>query len=112
MQATVHQFDDLAVRKGKRARWSQLADPADPGTFVCQLERLLMRLGDLHLRISLARLPICGPEPKIGRLAQAVVGGLQDPCALIGTMPDGSVVAAFLGPRGDDGTCGDEATRR
>lgn len=94
MQATVYLFDDLAWRK--RARWSRPSDPQDLSQFVCQLETLLKRLGDLHLRISLARLPL-GEET--ARLGQTIVDNLQDPCALVGLMPDGSVVAAFLGPR-------------
>jgi hypothetical protein len=95
MQATVYLFDDLAWRK--RVRWSRSTDPHDLDQFVCQLETLLKRLGDLHLRISLARLPLGGEEAT--RLGQAIVDNLQDPCALVGLMPDGSVVAAFLGPR-------------
>jgi len=95
MQATVYLFDDLAWRK--RARWSRPIDPQDLDQFVCQLETLLKRLGDLHLRISLARLPLGSGET--ARLGQAIVDNLQDPCALVGLMPDGSVVAAFLGPR-------------
>jgi hypothetical protein len=105
MQATIYLFDDLAWRK--RARWSRPSDPHDLDQFVCQLERLLKRLGDMHLRISLARLPL-GERGAEARLGQAIVDNLQDPCALIGLMPDGSVVAAFLGPRGGDSTVGDE----
>jgi len=108
MQATVYLFDDLAWRK--RARWSRPTDPHDIDQFVWQLETLLKRLGDLHLRISLARLPLGG---EAARLGQAIVDNLQDPCALIGLMPDGSVVAAFLGPRGGDSAVADnEMTAR
>src|SRR5262249_11934261 len=101
MQATVYLFDDLAWRK--RARWSRPTDPHDLDQFVCQLETLLKRLGDLHLRISLARLPL-----ETTRLGQAIVDNLQDPCALVGLMPDGSVVAAFLGPRDTVSAVADE----
>lgn len=94
MQATVYSFDDLSWRK--RARWSRPADPRNGDQFVCRLEDLLRRLGDLHLRISLARLPLAESSDRTG---QAIVDNLQDPCAVTGTMPDGSVVAAFLGPR-------------
>ncbi len=103
MQATVYQFDDLAWRK--RARWSRPLDPHDLDQFVCQLETLLRRLGDLHLRISLARLPVGERGAEAG---QAIVDNLQDPCALVGLMPDGSVVAAFLGPRANDSAVADE----
>jgi hypothetical protein len=106
MQATVYLFDDLAWRK--RARWSRPADPRDLDQFVCQLEALLKRLGDLHLRISLARLPVGELGAEATRLGQAIVDNLQDPCALVGLMPDSSVVAAFLGPRASDSTVADE----
>jgi hypothetical protein len=110
MQATVYLFDDLTWRK--RARWSRPADPCNADQFVCQLERLLKRLGDLHLRISLARLPLGEKAGEATRVGQAIVDNLQDPCALVGTMPDGSVVAAFLGPRGGDNAGDDEMTER
>lgn len=106
MQATVYQFDDLAWRK--RARWSRPVDPYDLDQFVCQLETLLKRLGDLHLRISLARLPVGERAAEATRQGQAIVDNLQDPCALVGLMPDGSVVAAFLGPRGNDSAVADD----
>jgi hypothetical protein len=106
MQATVYLFDDLAWRK--RARWSRPSDPHDLDQFVCQLETLLKRLGDLHLRISLARLPVGERGAEATRLGQAIVDKLQDPCALVGLMPDGSVVAAFLGPRANDSAVADE----
>jgi hypothetical protein len=106
MQATVYLFDDLAWRK--RARWSRPTDPHDLDQFVCQLETLLKRLGDLHLRISLARLPVGEWGAETTRLGQAIVDNLQDPCALVGLMPDGSVVAAFLGPRANDSAVADE----
>jgi len=111
MQATVYLFDDLAWRK--RARWSRPVDPHDLDQFVCQLETLLKRLGDLHLRISLARLPLGERGVEATRLGQAIIDNLQDPCALVGLMPDGSVVAAFLGPRASDSAVADdEMTQR
>jgi hypothetical protein len=83
------------------------------GTFVRQLDRLLHRLGDLHLRISLARLPLTALGDDAAPVAQAIVENLRDPCVLGGVTADGSVVAAFLGPRGDVGTSGDrEVTAR
>jgi len=106
MQATVYLFDDLAWRK--RARWSRPTDPHDLDQFVWQLETLLKRLGDLHLRISLARLPLGELGVEAGRAGSAIVANLQDPCALVGLMPDGSVVAAFLGPRANDSAVADE----
>jgi hypothetical protein len=109
MQAAVYFFDDLTWRK--RARWSRPADPRNVDQFVCQLEQLLKRLRDLHLRISLARLPLVENGSEEGATAgRAIVDNLQDPCAVVGMMPDGSIVAAFLGPR--DGIDDDEMTGR
>lgn len=75
--------------------------------FVRQLDRLLHRLGDLHLRISLARLPLTALGDDAAPVAHAIVENLRDPCVLGGVAADGSVVAAFLGPRGDTGVTGD-----
>ncbi len=72
MPATVYSFEDLTSRK--RARWSRPADPHDHNHFVCQLERLLQRLSDLHLRISLARLPLGEHAPAAARLGETIVG--------------------------------------
>lgn len=106
MQATIYRFDDIAWRN--RARWSHPANPSDRDQFVCQLERFLQRLRDLHLRISLARLPLEEKADEARRRGQSLVDNLADPCALAGLMPDGSVVAAFLGPRDDDSMVGDD----
>jgi hypothetical protein len=110
MQATVYLFDDLTGRK--RARWPRPADPRTGDPFVAQLELLLQRLGDLHLRISLARLPLDEQGGQPAGLGQSIVDNLQDPCALAGIMPDGSVVAAFLGPRGGYGVGDDDMAAR
>lgn len=104
MAATVHLFDEITRRNQARCSHSSVAGDIDH--FVCQLERLLRRLGDLHLRISLVKLPMRGRAPALG---QTIVRNLQDPCALVGIMPDGSVVAAFLGPRNPDIAAADEA---
>ncbi len=108
MQATVYSFDDLAARK--RARCSRPVLSHGPDSFICQLERLLKRLGDFHLRISLARLSLDRHGNEAVSKGQMILEGLQDPCAIAGTLPDGSIVAAFLGPRGADNTVGDSET--
>jgi AcrR family transcriptional regulator len=101
MHATVYSFDQAVSRK--RGGDASPIDARAEVPFASQLERLLERLGGFRLRISLAWLPG----------GQAVVEQLQDPCALVGAMPDGSIVAAFLGPRGGDSTAGDaEMTAR
>lgn len=107
MLATVHLFDEVA--RCKQARGSRSTDTGSLDQFVHQLERLLRQLGDLHLRISLVRLPLRDHLSGSNHLGQAIVRNLQDPCALVGTMPDGSVVAAFLGPRNSDIASADEA---
>lgn len=85
----------------------------DSDRFVWQLDALLRRLGDVHLRISLARLSLHELRGDGMLLSQAIADNLLDPCAMAGVMPDGSVVAAFLGPRSNTGGAGDdEITRR
>ncbi|MGH6933565.1 MAG: hypothetical protein ACREEE_14155 [Dongiaceae bacterium] len=104
-------------------RMNQVGRPADrdqawlldrDGTdrFVWQLDALLRRLGEVHLRISLARLSIEGADRQGLQLAQAIAENLLDPCAMAGSMPDGSVVAAFLGPRSGAGVAGDDEIAR
>ncbi|MGE4229671.1 MAG: hypothetical protein AB7E71_15080 [Dongiaceae bacterium] len=101
----------MAARK--RVRCSRPVPSHGPDSFICQLERLLKRLGDFHLRISLARLSLDRHGNEAVSTGQTIAEGLQDPCAIAGTMPDGSVVAAFLGPRVGDYTVGDsEMTAR
>lgn len=100
MHATVYSFERAASRKRRRGASPAPARADEP--FASQLERLLERLGGFRLRISLARLPG----------GQAIVGKLRDPCAVVGTMPDGSIVAAFLGPRGDSMAADAEMTNR
>jgi hypothetical protein len=99
---------DLAGGSGPAA-----VDTNELEEFFWQLERLLRRLGDLHLRISLARLNTKVKADGWRPTARRIADRLEDPCALSGVMPDGSVVAAFLGPRGEIGESGDrEMTSR
>lgn len=80
--------------------------------FIWQLDALLRRLGDIHLRISLAQLSSQAMGGDGMSLGQAIADNLLDPCAMAGVMPDGSVVAAFLGPRADAGLAGDDEIGR
>lgn len=73
--------------------------------FAAQLEWALRRLSVTRMRISLARLTL--PESCLDRAA-ALAEAVDDPCALVGAMPDGSIVAAFLGPR-PYGSAGDRS---
>ncbi len=106
MLATIYRFEEATWRN--TARRDRPAEPLESDRFFWQLDRLLRRLGDLHLRISLARLPLPANRPGGDRLADGIADNLQDPCALAGVMPDGSIVAAFLGPRGNGGAIGDQ----
>jgi len=83
-------------------------DPCGFHQFLRQFDCLLRRLSDLHLRISLARLPLTEHGDELAHSGNAIVDNLLDPCAVAGVMPDGSVVAAFLGPRDGDSAVGDE----
>jgi hypothetical protein len=103
MQARVYRFDDGAWRRPPDG-----IDPAGFHRFLRQFDCLLRRLSDLHLRISLARLPVAEQGGEAARLGNAIADNLLDPCAVAGVMPDGGVVAAFLGPRDSDSAVGDE----
>jgi len=106
MPATVYRFHEGNWRA--RQQTADGADAAGFHRFLRQFDCLLQRLSDLHLRISLARLPLAERGTMAGPLGDAIVENLQDPCAIAGMMPDGSVVAAFLGPRDGDSVVGDE----
>jgi hypothetical protein len=77
-----------------------------PGALVSKLDTQLRRLADLHLRVSLARLD---REVAAGAGLQQVVDGLYDPSSIVGVGGDGSIVAAFLGPRQSEDAQGDRA---
>jgi hypothetical protein len=109
MQATIYSFEDLTRRKrAEQARSSVGEALPQAQQFVGQLEGLLRRLADLHLRISLARLPLAGLSGETAALGRGIVDNLRDPGALAGQMPDGSVVAVFVGPRSGTSPVGDE----
>jgi len=104
MEATVYRFDGGRFSR----RQGEGIEARGFDRFLRQFDCLLQRLGDLHLRISLARLALPGRAVEPVSLGRAIVDNLQDPCAVAGVMPDGSVVAAFLGPRDNDNVVGDE----
>src|SRR5262245_53289740 len=94
------------------------ADPARTGStgvalptgFVSKLDAQLRRLADLHLRVSLARLDSEVISDREDQPTQQIVDGLYDPSSIVGVGGDGSIVAAFLGPRDlDGGLSGDQA---
>jgi len=79
-----------------------------PNAFVNKLDAQLRRLADLHLRVSLARLDREVISGRGETPTQQIVDGLYDPSSIVGVGGDGSIVAAFLGPRDQDGS-GDQA---
>jgi hypothetical protein len=93
------------------------ADPAQTGStgmalptgFVSKLDAQLRRLADLHLRVSLARLDSEVISDRDDQPTQQIVDGLYDPSSIVGVGGDGSIVAAFLGPREHEGKSGDQA---
>jgi len=106
MQARIYRLNEGAWRGMPRS--ADGMDPCGFHQFLRQFDCLLRRLSDLHLRISLARLPLTEQGDELARFGNAIVDNLLDPCAVAGVMPDGSVVAAFLGPRDGDSAVGDE----
>jgi hypothetical protein len=101
-------------------RYPSDIDGAAPGIvhpeadrFHWQLDSLLRRLGDLRLRISMARLSVGHAGAPEFWASRNIADNILDPCAMVGVMPDYCIVAAFLGPRFDAGSGGDrEMTRR
>lgn len=79
-----------------------------PSGFVSKLDAQLRRLADLHLRVSLARLDREVISTHDGAPTQQIVDGLYDPSSIVGVGGDGSIVAAFLGPREQEGSSGDQ----
>jgi len=80
-----------------------------PNAFVSKLDAQLRRLADLHLRVSLARLDREVISSGSDTPTQQIVDGLYDPSSIVGVGGDGSIVAAFLGPREHEGASGDQA---
>jgi hypothetical protein len=80
-----------------------------PNAFVSKLDAQLRRLADLHLRVSLARLDREVISGRSDTPTQQIVDGLYDPSSIVGVGGDGSIVAAFLGPRDQEGSSGDQA---
>jgi hypothetical protein len=74
-----------------------------PNAFVAKLDSQLRRLADLHLRVSLARLDREVISGRNDAPTQQIVDGLYDPGSIVGVGGDGSIVAAFLGPREQEG---------
>ena len=86
-------------------------DPQAGNSFLGQLDWMLRRLSAAHVRISLVRLVlpahVAGAEQAAARIAQ----DLDDAYGMAGVMWDGSVVAAFFGPR-QAGAAGDRQQTR
>ena len=80
-----------------------------PSGFVSKLDAQLRRLADMHLRVSLARLDREVIAAHSDAPTQQIVDGLYDPSSIVGVGGDGSIVAAFLGPRELEGSSGDQA---
>ena len=86
-------------------------DPQAGNSVLGQLDWMLRRLSAAHVRISLVRLVlpahVAGAEQAAARIAQ----DLDDAYGMAGVMWDGSVVAAFFGPR-QAGAAGDRQQTR
>jgi hypothetical protein len=69
-----------------------------PNAFVNKLDAQLRRLADREVISGRGDTP-----------TQQIVDGLYDPSSIVGVGGDGSIVAAFLGPRDQEGSSGDQA---
>lgn len=81
-------------------------DPQAGSSFLGQLDWMLRRLSTSHVRISLVRLVLPAHIPGSEQLAARIAQDLDDAYGMAGVMWDGSVVAAFFGPR-QTGAVGD-----
>lgn len=75
-------------------------------SFLGQLDWMLRRLRSAHVRITLVRLVLPAHVPGAEQAAASIAQELDDSYGMAGVMWDGSVVAAFFGPR-QSGTAGD-----
>lgn len=107
MQAFSRQPGMVPWRNGLASPASCTAQPSHG--FLGQLDWMLRRLSVAHVRISLARIVL--PEDIRGRVAERLAEELDDSYGLAGMLADGSVMAAFFGPR-EPGAAGDRAQTR
>lgn len=107
MQAFSRQPGIVPWRNGLASPAACTAQPSH--SFLGQLDWVLRRLAVAHVRISLARIVL--PEDVGGRVAERLAEELDDSYGLAGMLADGSVMAAFFGPR-EPGAAGDRAQTR
>jgi len=88
---------------GYQARSSE---PVPSGSFLGQLDWMLGRLSTAHVRITFVRLELRMEETANRRAAERIAEELDDSYGLAGMLADGSVMAAFFGPR-EPGSSGD-----
>lgn len=72
--------------------------------FLGQLDWMLGRLRAAHVRITFVRVELRMPGAAGRRAAERIAEELDDAYGLAGMLPDGSVMAAFFGPRQPGGS--------
>jgi hypothetical protein len=80
------------------------AAPGPAEGFLGQLDWMLGRLRAARVRITFARIELRTGGGAGRRAAERIAEELDDAFGLAGMMPDGSVLAAFFGPRQPGGT--------
>src|SRR5262245_19226234 len=106
MRSKLFRLDDRSSADPARTGGTGVALPTG---FVSKLDAQIRRLADLHLRVSLARLDSEVISDREDQPTQQIVDGLYDLSSIVGVGGDGSIVAAFLGPREHEGKSGDQA---
>lgn len=82
------------------------SEPAPVNSFLGQLDWMLGRLSTAHVRITFVRLELRMEESANRHAAERIADELDDSYGLAGMLADGSVMAAFFGPR-EPGSSGD-----
>lgn len=105
MQLQTHEFGSLFWQNAAPTTATGF-DPQAGHSFLGQLDWMLRRLNSAHIRISLVRLVLPVHVAGAEQIAANIAQDLDDSYGMAGVMWDGSVVAAFFGPR-QAGTAGD-----
>ena len=109
MQLNSRQAGTLPWRSGMGPAAGYQARRGESGStssFLGQLDWMLGRLSTAHVRITFVRLELRMEETANRHAAERIAEELDDSYGLAGMLADGSVMAAFFGPR-EPGSFGD-----
>src|SRR3546814_4042064 len=85
---------------------TQRGEARPTSSFLGQLDWMLGRLSSAHVRITFVRVELRMEDAANRHAAERIAEELDDSYGLAGMLADGSVMAAFFGPR-EPGSSGD-----